>query len=145
MTKEERIAKIAELKEQQEFFYDPDMALLIELLEQEPCEDCVDRKEVLKTLYEHLEQTDAFKTYPGMKQSLSDWINEIPSIQPTRIHSKWIDVHDRMPDKSRNKFVLCSFENGHVDVCTIGYLMENERIVAWMPLPKPYEPQESEG
>ena len=52
---------------------------------------------------------------------------------------QWIDVHDKMPEKGINDFVLCCFENGYVDTCTRGYLQESEKIIAWMPLPKPYK------
>ena len=50
----------------------------------------------------------------------------------------WIDLHDKMPEKGINDFVLCCFENGYVDTCTRGYLQESEKIIAWMPLPEPY-------
>ena len=52
---------------------------------------------------------------------------------------QWIDVHDKMPEKGINDFVLCCFENGYVDTCTRGYLQESEKIIAWMPLPEPYK------
>ena len=52
---------------------------------------------------------------------------------------QWVDVHDKLPEKGKNDFILCCFRNGYVDACTRGYLQENDHIVAWMPLPEPYK------
>lgn len=55
---------------------------------------------------------------------------------------QWIDILDRLPEgKPFDCFLVC-YENGAVVteqlwcICDFDY---NEHIVAWMPLPKPYE------
>ena len=68
--------------------------------------------------------------------------------------SKWIPVEHELPEKGRQ--VLCCNEHGSVFTSAITYIEkykdgnryvcfgQHHGVVAWMPLPKLYEPQESE-
>lgn len=60
---------------------------------------------------------------------------------------KWIPVSERFPDKEGCYLVTTTGTNN--DIIDIAYYVEGiwhkaSRIKAWMPLPKLYEPQESE-
>lgn len=77
-------------------------------------------------------------------------MKKLPSVNPTKT-GKWIPVSERLPE-NHNQEVLISLEWG-ID---IGRYSDGEwhsewinhyddgNVLAWMPLPKPYEPQESE-
>ena len=69
--------------------------------------------------------------------------------------SDWIPVSERCPENSGDYLVSISFDIGDKDhvrevkkdyFCILSkkWLYEEENIVAWMPLPEPFEPQESE-
>ncbi len=57
---------------------------------------------------------------------------------------RWIPVSERWPDK--NGRYLVTVKQGYI---TFGAWVDEAKnwagVTAWMPLPKPYEPQESEG
>ena len=80
-----------------------------------------------------------------------DYIEKMPSVTPT---GHWVPVSERLPEY--NKEVLCFLSSDEYAVC---YLINNwgndefvdgglgtgaYDVVAWIPLPTPYEPQESE-
>lgn len=67
--------------------------------------------------------------------------------------SKWIPVSERLPEKGKQ--VLCCNQHGSVFTSAVTYTIKCEGkmrvwfgqhhgVVAWMPLPKPVESQESE-
>ena len=59
-----------------------DMA--IKALEQEPCEDAVDRKAVDQNIYDYAESNGL--SYANLKNAILD----VPSVTPTRKKGKWI-------------------------------------------------------
>ena len=84
----------------------------------------------------------------------------MPSVTPQE--PRWIPVSERLPDTDDE--VLCWYEYYHWSQEKVlpeygigGYFKETSawygevasgrdvRVIAWMPLPEPYEPQESEG
>lgn len=86
------------------------------------------------------------------------------AIEKLEQEPKWIPVSERLPEAEygESDSVLVCFENGTQDVLYFNggnwcyptgetYISVNHKngwhnkVIAWMPLPKPYEPQESEG
>ena len=86
-------------------------------------------------------------------------INELPSVAPQE--PRWIPVSEKLPNSDDE--VLCWYEYYHwsqekvLPEYGIGRFFKemklwigevssgkDVRVIAWMPLPKPYEPQESE-
>lgn len=63
--------------------------LAIEALEQEPCEDCVSREEVLKVFSYNHDYCDDYEK--AFLKSIGD-TRKLPTVQPTRIHAKWIGI-----------------------------------------------------
>ena len=85
----------------------------------------------------------------GFRQ-LAEWLKELKQL---REQTRWIPVSERLPKESDGKVMITV--NGKVktgihselndtwykgDMCGVG----GDDPLAWMPLPKPYEPQESE-
>ena len=74
-------------------------------------------------------------------------VNE-PSVTPKE-KTEWIPVSERLPEEGKQ--VLCCNRQGSVFTSAITYRNSNMvsfgqhcDVIAWMPLPQPYEPQESE-
>ena len=73
------------------------------------------------------------------------------NLPPATPKQRWIPVGERLPEQLKdvivtdietsNTYQSRYFGNGYWE-CDNGYF--RNRIIAWMPLPKPYEPQESE-
>lgn len=91
-------------------------------------------------------------------RQLAEWLKELKQL---REQTTWIPVSERLPDDSSEYLVTVIDE----DVDTYKYtgiawyahpkdydieegdwreLMHDEKVIAWMPLPTPYEPKESE-
>ena len=130
--------------------------------------DCIDRKATLDTIIKRLGIKNESYLLPA-ERTIYQQIKEMPSVTPQE--PKWIPVKFRpltdeeqdeypdycymadcpMPDDGEEILVCtahggvekdeCGFEDGfYLDS---GYDWQTD-IVAWMPLPTPYEPQESE-
>lgn len=119
----------------------------------EVCEDAISRQDVLDLAKKGVLISN------GNYASVCKAINELPSAEPKTGH--WIPVGERMPDKFDR--YLISTDDGRVETIGYGYTddLPNEiafhewddeewqcwkpNVTAWMPLPKPYEPQERSG
>lgn len=78
-------------------------------------------------------------------------VNYMDVLEKQMQEPRWIPVSERLPEEK--DYCLCCDKDGYM---AIGYIskwskewcFEDEEIyidvIAWMPLPKPYEPQESE-
>ena len=139
---------------------------IIEALSQEPCDDAISREAVVQTI-EDAKNAGELTFARTIKR-----IMELPSV--THKSGKWIPVSERLPDdrdwylgifrESDTGWInplpfVCDYV-GHETKATTkehwilrGFTDRDEHIdhyfnlecVAWMPLPKPYEPQESEA
>lgn len=128
-----------------------DMA--IKALKQEPTTkndlevDCISRKTVIEGLkrYFHNEYYQRTSIQDCRDCFIEDVLNRLPSVTPQE--PRWVLVSERMPEYG--KAVLTYHEddeeyqiNWVTDDETGEWFYENP--TAWMPLPEPYEPQESE-
>jgi hypothetical protein len=62
--------------------------------------------------------------------------------------SGWTATSDKLPNTRSSYFVTVQYPDGELDVCTAFFTQEfgwhaDVTVLAWMPLPAPYEPQES--
>ena len=129
------------------------LTIAIKALEQEPCDDAISREAVDKYIARLL----SGYLYDGERERLeifSAYLWELPSV--TQKSGKWIPVSERLPED--NELVLFSTKTDRVfegryfadntDRQWYSFRDEtfawNNVVTAWMPLPKPYKPQESE-
>ena len=119
-----------------------------------------------------ISRADAIRVASGYchPSNVAKELAKLPSVAPQE--PKWISVSERLPEKDgeyllwgkiceddENNYCFigeydsCAEEFGywsdHYDSSTLGFLdsehIEYYKVLAWMPLPTPYEPQESEG
>jgi hypothetical protein len=127
--------------------------MAIKVLEQQPCEDCISRADILDAI----ETWDKFGV--NAEQKLIRWqdhyvpyvhlddvknaIANMPSVTPQQ--TRWIPVSKELPEE--NIHVLCQFYMGGMAECyhahgvwhiVGGYRISCDEVVAWMPLPEPY-------
>ena len=82
---------------------------------------------------------------------IKEFVNESPSMTPVQ---EWIPASERLPKKTGWYFITFKNAYGDIVVCEASYrkpenywtdknisrkLFDNDDIVAWMPLPKPYD------
>ena len=134
-----------------------DLEKRVEALEQEPCEDAISRQAVLEKAYKI-----AGYDRNAYVVDVAD-IEALPSVS-TEKTGRWISVSERLPEAEygESDSVLVCFENGTQDVLYFNggnwcyptgevYISVNHKngwhnkVVAWMPLLKQYDLQESEN
>ena len=111
------------------------------------------KKRLLETNYENLGGSDA--------EEFAREFNEIldSAIKALEQESRWIPTSERQPEENGNYLAFYRSSDGTVtlefmmvDHCNAGggWLHEEsgrksyKKVIAWMSLPKPYEPQKSE-
>ena len=119
--------------------------MAIKALEQEPCEDVISRQSTLKP-YEGLKDDDVIAVWLIRKN-----IEQQPSVNLQE--PKWIPVSERLPEENKSVLVYapeynniyCAYLEGDTWFIFGSYgTYAVANVIAWMPLPKPYEPQENE-
>lgn len=122
--------------------------MAIKALEQQTCEDAVSRAAVLDIFADNADATRPYST-------AWEKIRDLPPVNP-QPKTRWIPVSERLPEDS--ELVLFSTKTDRVfegrfladNTDRQWYAFRDETfawnnvVTAWMPLPKPYEPQESE-
>lgn len=91
---------------------------------------------------------------------LREKINELPRVAIPSAEPKWIPTSERLPEEDGQYLITVKYvhvdgyddiyaehgewRDGNWDMFCFGHCGQVETILAWMPLPKPYKPQESE-
>lgn len=89
----------------------------------------------------------AEKLFGNVKQriALDEHLLDLPPVYPKsdKPSGKWIPVSERFPEEDGG--YLVTINDGYVHTALwLGNAEYWNRVTAWMPLPKPYKPQESE-
>lgn len=111
--------------------------LVLELLEQEPCEDAISRQATVDFLENHAETYEDVRVKMGFKASASliNNRNNLPPVTPTQ---NWIPTSERQPEE--NGEYLVTVKRGYVTTALwVGDAEFWSEVEAWMPLPKPYK------
>jgi hypothetical protein len=111
----------------------------------DPCGDVISRQAVLDLAKKGVLISN------GNYESVCKAINELPSVKNTKA-GHWIPVSERLPEEMGTYLVTLEYKKYGTVVATLWF--HNKEIgwdsrvgyavTAWMPLPKPYEPQEIE-
>lgn len=124
---------------------------ILDILEQEPC-DAISRADALKVASEECQE------FRGIYGRIEDGIQKLPPVTPSR---QWIPVSEKLPSDCNEDWVLAQIQedNGYLwipcvaeyrkskddwytDVYDVGWIKNHNgvfKVVAWMPLPKPYD------
>ncbi len=113
--------------------------------------DCISRADAIQAMQDKAKKLTNEDTINGLCGAVAI-LFELPSVTPQE--PRWIPVSERMPKDGQ--FVLfCDIDDDsmvgyHVKgrpnthFLQVGIFEDMKNVRAWMPLPKPYEPQESE-
>ena len=121
------------------------------------------REEIIKKIKPILEELNYSDAVSYLTQNDREWLEETIKALEKELKSDWIPVSERLPNSEygESDSVLVCFENETQDVLYFNggnwcyptgetYISVNHKngwhnkVVAWMPLPKQYDPQESE-
>lgn len=113
--------------------------------QQEPCEDAVSRQAVLNTLDKMDKALDDDRTVESYKELLTECYKDLTPVMPKE-RMDWIPINEGLP-KLHEEVIVTDIEtsdtyisryigNGYWE-CDNGPF--NNRIIAWMPKPKPYK------
>lgn len=96
-----------------------------------PCEDAISRQAVLDII-------DSDWKYEGMEQ----YIDNLPSVNPQQ-KTCWIPVSEGLPEMVEFYLTFIKWDDGteRVTISWFDGMSFKAEVKAWMPLPKPYEPQ----
>lgn len=82
-------------------------------------------------------------------EQLAEWLEELKKYREVENQHRWIPVEERAPEESLNSVIgwdeyreRCCFVQYYAGSWHLGD--ESVRIIAWMPLPAPYQKEERE-
>ena len=118
--------------------------MAIKALEQRPSDDCVDINHVIATISQHHFDKDKHN-FDLLVHNLCKEVKALPPVTPTQ---KWISADGWLPKQGVE--VLTCNDHGFIEIQSLedGYWenqhgdwtdLEDNDIVAWMPLPTSYE------
>ena len=155
MTREEAFAQLRNgpgINEDVSEEYNEAVDMAIKALEQEPytnvgkCEDAISRQAVRDTIFAECSGTKLDIDFAKVLM-LQRAIKALPPVQPV---GRWISVSERLPEKGGDYLVTTEWKGSYSgDVYTetnMAVYREKEKewdcagVIAWMPLPEPYEP-----
>ena len=149
-----------------------DTANLLEALEQEPCEDAISRKAVLNQIFYSTDNSGdvvlgsvlrrRIEKLPSVKPQESKWIpiKTRPLTDKEKEKYAYLGYSDEelgfmydclMPNDGEEVLITTRYDEVKTDTFYRdegGYFesyCDEDDVKAWMPLPKPYEPQERNG
>lgn len=112
--------------------------------------DCISRQELLKIYEDRFSELQKLKHLKDNKgaedrqMGVNYCINilkELPPVTPQE--PRWIPISEKLPEEDVE--YLVTVKQGYVmPALWVGNAENWKEVTAWMPLPKPYEPQESE-
>lgn len=106
------------------------------ILEQETCEDCISRQAVMDVLGDSINDDKDYHRSVVL-------LNNLPTVTPKE-KTEWIPVIEMLPEKEGQ--YLVTVNKGYTRLgLWIGIKDDWKNVTAWMPLPEPYELQESEN
>jgi hypothetical protein len=138
------------------------------------CEDAISREQAIDAVADLFEMSEYPHPYPQGKpirlREIKEKLKQLPPVQPKPKTGHWISCSERLPEICEkdchgnitfSKTVLTTqiYGNGFVYVGNDQYTTNNGgwlsevpfdnpdercKVIAWMPLPEPYKPQESE-
>lgn len=129
----------------------------IELVESQPCEDCISRAEALKAIEKEKQGWEGAERYAI--DECHTRIAELPPVTPQQ--TRWIPVSEK-PTEGKYLITGAYGKNRYVDIATFDgedatdtYAWDSysdeykvnrreHKVIAYMPLPKPYEESEDE-
>ena len=72
------------------FMYQTLSNMIDELLEQQPCEDCISRKEIIDEIDRYIEKAQSTGTKDDFISFQELVVKQLPSVTPSRPRGKWI-------------------------------------------------------
>lgn len=146
----------SDLEIQKEFKALPDhieaLEMVIKKVEQEPCNDCISRQEVINAFWKL-----NVELRPNTIDAILNMVNDMPPVNPQTKIGHWIPVSERLPKSSGVYIITRKFNDGFeckdlTEACyfdgstwygdnRINHKREyiERKIIAWMPLPEPYD------